>query len=261
MNKLKTQNFNNLLNYQHFLKNNSLKRKKYKLKNILFENQLVYKNHNLNLNIIELYNSENIQIPTTVLDFKDTYTIESFHKNQLLFNYNLNYNILHNYNNLMVNYKKKNNNNTIQGRIVTGDYKKAIIAVLGRTVIIKIFYLNRSINKKRKIYVNKFYARKYKKKNKSKYEQKKILNEQVTKLFISYTLRYLNFKIEKTKKKFIFSRISYVDDLYAWFRLKKLKKQMLLEKKIRLEKKKILLERKKKKSNFSRNQYVKKTKK
>lgn len=107
MNKLKTQNFNNLLNYQHFLKNNSLKKKRYKLKNIIFENQVLYKNQDLNLNIIELKNSENIQIPLTVLDFKNTYTIKSSHENQLLFNYNLNYNILYNFNKIMFNYIKK----------------------------------------------------------------------------------------------------------------------------------------------------------
>lgn len=105
MNKLKIQNYNNLLNYQHFLKNNSLKREKYKLKNILFENQILYKNQDLN--IIELKNSENIQIPLTVLDFKNTYTIQNLYENQLLFNYNLNYSILYNFNKIIFNYKKK----------------------------------------------------------------------------------------------------------------------------------------------------------
>ncbi len=74
MNKLKTQNFNNLLNYKHFLKNNSLKKKRFKLKNILFENQILYKNQDLN--IMGFKDSENIQIPLTVLDLKNIYTIE-----------------------------------------------------------------------------------------------------------------------------------------------------------------------------------------
>jgi len=34
MQKLKKQKINNLLNYQHFLKNNYLKKNKFKLKNI-----------------------------------------------------------------------------------------------------------------------------------------------------------------------------------------------------------------------------------
>ena len=87
MNKLKIQNYNNLLNYQHFLKNNSLKKEKYKSKNILFESQILYKNQDLN--IIEFKDSENIEIPTTVLDFKDTCTIQDSYENHLLFNYNL----------------------------------------------------------------------------------------------------------------------------------------------------------------------------
>ena len=233
MNKLKTQNFNNLLNYQHFLKNNSLKRKKYKLKNILFENQILYKNHNLNLNIIELKNSENIQIPTTVLDLNDTYTIDSFHKNQLLFNYSLNYNILHNYNKIRFNYIKKKDD-IIQGRIVTGNHKKTIIAFLGRTFSMKIHNLNNFINKKRKGYLKEFYAQKYK--------NKQLLNKRMNKLLISYKLRYLNFKIKKKKKKYIFSRVSYVDAIYKYLPIKKLKKRMLLEKK-----KKTFREKKKKK--------------
>ena len=107
MNKLKIQKFNNLLNYQHFLKNNSLKKKRFKLKNILFENQVLYKNKDLK--IIELENSENIEIPITVLDFNNINTIQASYKNQLLFNYNLNYHILYNFNKIIFNYilKKK----------------------------------------------------------------------------------------------------------------------------------------------------------
>lgn len=76
---------------------------------------------------------------------------------------------------------------------------------------------------------------------------------------ISYTFRYLNFKIQKNNKKYGFSRVSYIDAIIRYIPLKKLKKQMLLEKKQRiLEKKQKLLEKKKKKRNFSRNEYVKK---
>ena len=239
MNKLKTQNFNNLLNYQHFLKNNSLKKKRYKLKNIIFENQVLYKNQDLNLNIIELKNSENIQIPLTVLDFKNTYTIQSSHENQLLFNYNLNYNILYNFNKIMFNYIKKKIN-IIKGRIVTGSHKKVIIAFLGMTFSMKTFNLNRSINNK------KFYTKKLKKKKFLKY--KKFQNIKINKIIRSYKLRYLNFKILKNKKRYIFSRISYLDDIIRYLPIKKLKKRMLLE-------------RKKKKSNLSRKEYVKKQKK
>lgn len=244
MNKLKTQNFNNLLNYQHFLKNNSLKKKRFKLKNILFENQILYKNQDLN--IIELKNSENIQIPSTVLDFKKTYTIQTLYENQLLFNYNLNYNILYNFNKIMFNYMKKKNNNKIKGRVIRGNNRKTLIAVLGITFSMKSINLNNLINNKKN-----FYARKYKKK-KFKYGNffynfKKIKINQIIK---SYKLRYLNFKIEKNKNKNIFSRISYLEDVIKYLRIKNLKKRMILER-----------NKKKKKSNLSRKGYAKKQKK
>jgi hypothetical protein len=235
MNKLKIQNYNNLLNYQHFLKNNSLKREKYKLKNILFENQILYKNQDLN--IIELKNSENIQIPLTVLDFKNTYTIQNLYENQLLFNYNLNYSILYNFNKIIFNYKKKKDN-ILKSRIVTGNPKKIIIAFLGITFPMKTINLNNSINDKKNFYNKK----KLKKKMYRNFKNKKI-----KKIIRSYKLRYLNFKIENNKNKFFFSRISYIEDILKYIPIKKLKKQMLLE-------------RKKKKSNLSRKEYVKKQK-
>ncbi len=235
MNKLKIQNYNNLLNYQHFLKNNSLKKEKYKLKNILFENQILYKNQDLN--IIELRNSENIQIPFTVLDLKDIFTIKNVHKNQLLFNYNLNYSILYNFNKIIFNYKKKKDN-IFKSRVVTGNHKKAIMSFLGITFPIKTTNLNNLINDKRTFYCKK----RLKKKIYIKFKNKKI-----KKIITTYKLRYLNFKIENNKNKYFFSRISYIEDILKYIPVKKLKKQMLLE-------------RKKKKSNLSRKEYVKKQK-
>lgn len=242
MNKLKTQNFNNLLNYQHFLKNNSFKKKKFKLKNILFENQILYKNHDLN--IIELKNSKNIQIPSTVLDFKKTYTIQNSYESQLLFNYNLNYNILYNFNKIMFNYKKKNN--IIKGRVITGNNKKTLIIILGIIFSMKSINLNNLINNKKN-----FYIRKYKKKN-FKYKNffSKFKKTKINQIIKSYKLRYLNFKIEKNKNNTLFSRISYLEDIIKYLRIKKLKKRMLLE---RNKKNKI-------KSNLSRKGYVKKQK-
>lgn len=246
MNKLKTQNFNNLLNYQHFLKNNSFKKKRFKLKNILFENQILYKNQDLN--IIELKNSENIQIPSTVLDFKKTYTIQNLYENQLLFNYSLNYNILYNFNKIMFNYIKKRKNNVIKGRVVTGTNKKTLIAILGMIFSMKSINLNNLINNKKK-----FYAKRKKKKHIKYgnffYNFKKI---KIKKIIRSYKLRYLNFKIETNKNKNIFSRISYLEDIIEYRRIKNLKKRMILER----NKKK-----NKFKSNLSRKGYVKKQKK
>ena len=107
MNKLKKQKINNLLDYQHFLKKGSLKKKKLKLKNILFENQILYKN--MDSNIIELNNYENVYLPLTVLNLNNIYTIQIQYENQLLFNYNLNYDILYHFNSIIFkNILKKN---------------------------------------------------------------------------------------------------------------------------------------------------------
>jgi hypothetical protein len=221
------------------LKNNSLKKKRFKLKNILFENQILYKNQDLN--IIELKNSENIQIPLTVLDFKNTYTIQTLYENQLLFNYNLNFNILYNFNKIMFNYIKKKKN-IIKGRVMKGNNKKVLIAILGIVFSMKSINLNNLINNKKK-----FYTRKYKKNN---FKHKNFFNNykkiKVNQIIKSYKLRYLNFKIEKNKEKNVFSRISYLEDIIKYLRIKNLKKRMILER------------NKKKKSNLSRKGYVKK---
>lgn len=241
MNKLKIQKFNNSLNYQHFLKNNSLKKRKFKLKNILFENQILYKNQDLN--IIELKNSENIQIPLTVLDFKPIYTIKTLYENQILFNYNLNYNILYNFNRIMVNYIIKKKNNRVKGRVMTGNSKKTIVSFLGFTFPMKSINLNNLIYNKKNFYTKKNKKKKFKYKNFFN-NFKKI---KVNKIIRSYKLRYLNFKIERNKN--IISRISYIDDLIKYLRIKNLKKRMILERK-----------KKQKKSVLSRKGYAKKQK-
>lgn len=244
MNKLKTQNFNNLLNYQHFLKNNSLKKKRFKLKNILFENQILYKNQDLN--IIEFKNSENIQIPLTIVDFKNTYTIQTLYENQLLFNYNLNYNILYNFNKIMFNYIKKKNNNIIKGRVIKGNKRTILIAVLGIVFSMKSINLNNLINNKRK-----FYGKKNKNKNFKHGFFSKFKKIKINRIINSYKLRYLNFKIEKIKNKNVFSRIAYLEDIIEYLRVKNLKKRMILERNKKNEIKK----------NLSRKGYAKKQKK
>lgn len=102
----------------------------------------------------------------------------------------------------------------------------------------KTMNLNNLINDKRTFYLKK----KLKKNAYKKFKKNKIL-----KIMRSYTLRYLNFKIENNKNKYFFSRISYIEDILKYIPIKNLKKQMLLE-------------RKKKKSNLSRKEYVKKQK-
>lgn len=60
---------------------------------------------------------------------------------------------------------------------------------------------------------------------------KNFKNKKIKKIIRSYKLRYLNFKIENTKNKYFFSRISYIEDILKYIPIKKLKKQMLLERK------------------------------
>lgn len=245
MNKLKKQKINNLLDYQHFLKKSSLKKKKLKLKNILFENQILYKNRDLN--IIELNNFENIYIPSTVFDFKKIYTIDTLYENDFLFNYKLNYNILYNFNKIMFNYIKKKNNNIVKSKVVNGNHKKTLIILLGIVFSMKSINLNNLISNKKKFHINKFNKHKFKYKN-FFHTLKKIRIKQIIK---TYKLRYLNFKIEKNKNKDIFSRVSYLEEITKYLRIKNSKKRMLLE---RNKKKEF-------KSSFSRKGYEKKKKK
>ena len=67
MKKLKQQKITNLVNYQQFLKNNSLKKNQFKLKNILFDNKILYNNVNLESYVIEFNNYENIYLPFTLI--------------------------------------------------------------------------------------------------------------------------------------------------------------------------------------------------
>jgi hypothetical protein len=260
MNKLKTQNSNYLLNYQHFFKNNSLKRKKYKLKNIIFENQILYKNYNLNLNIIELKNSENIQIPSTVIDLKDIYTIKSVHNNRLLFNYNLSSTILENYNEIMLKLKEKKDRivkaRTIPVPVTLYKQKNSRIFCLGKCSGITYYDLNSIVHKQRRIFLNKFYSTKYKTKNfKKKFDKKlKVLNNKL----ITSTLMCFHYKIKKKKtEEGIFSRFEYIKEILEYLPIQKLKiklerRLLALKKKVHLKdtKKKILFEKIKERGVF-----------
>ena len=228
MQKLKKQKFNNLLNYQHFLKNNDLKKNKFKLKKNLFENQILYKN--MDSNIIELNNYENVYIPSTVLNLNNIYTIQIQYENQLLFNYNLNYDILYHFNSIIFKNVIKKNNNIIKGRVISGTNKKVFISILGVVFSMKPINLNNLINNKKTFYINK--KNKFKKKN-FFYIHKKIQPKQ---LINSYKLRYLNFKINiikdlnfKTKK--VLSRVSYLYELIKNQKINKKKKKKIFFKK------------------------------
>jgi hypothetical protein len=234
MQKLKKQKFNNLLNYQHFLKNNDLKKNKFKLKKILFENQILYKN--IDSNIIELNNYENIYLPSTVLNLNNIYTVQTQYENQLLFNYNLNYDILYHFNSIIFKNIIQKNNNIIKGRIIGGTNKKVLISILGVVFSMKPINLNNLINNKKTFYINK--KNRFKKK-KFFYIPKKI---QPKKLINSYKLRYLNFKIDiindlNLGKKKILSRVSYLQELIKNHKINKKKKKKIIFKKSVLSRK------------------------
>nr|UQT68347.1 ymf99 [Nothophytophthora sp.] len=233
MQKLKKKKINNLLNYQHFLKNNCLKKKKFKLKNILFENQILYQN--LDSNIIEFNNYENIYLPFTLIKINEISTIEMQYENQILFNYDLNYNIYYHFNKIMFQNIIEKKNNIIKGRLIGGNRynKKIFISILGIIFSMKPLNLNNIFNKKKN---KKFY-----------YFNRKINH---TRLINNYKLKYINFKIDiinhnnLIKKKKIFSRISYIQEILENQKIiqkyKKLQEQKNIQKKNIFKKKSIL---------------------
>jgi len=212
MTKLKKQKINTLVHYQQFLKNNSLKKKQFKLKKKLFENQILYNNLNLESYVIEFNNYKNIYLPFTLIKIDDISTIEMKYENIILFNYNLTYNILYQFNKLMFQYilKKKN---LIKGRLLGGNWnnKKIFISILGFVFFMKPINLNNALKYKKKFYFNK---------NNKKGFYKKRIN--VIRLINSYKLKYLNFQINNIKKKKKeLSRLSYIQTIINQQKLKK----------------------------------------
>nr|YP_010507882.1 ymf99 [Phytophthora asparagi]UXG55982.1 ymf99 [Phytophthora asparagi] len=211
MQKLKKQKINNLLNYQQFLKNNYLKNKKFKLKNILFENQILYNNLNFESYVIEFNNYENIYLPFTLIKIDKISTIAMKYENVILFNYDLTYNILHQFNKIMFQNILEKKNNSIKGRLLGGNWnnKKIFISILGFIFSMKPLNLNNALKYKKKFYFNK---------NSKKGFYKKKIN--ATRLINCYKLKYLNFQInnpnnlnilKKSKKEF--SRLSYIQTI------------------------------------------------
>nr|YP_010394136.1 Ymf99 [Phytophthora litchii]DAZ88144.1 TPA_asm: Ymf99 [Phytophthora litchii] len=211
MKKLKQQKINNLLNYQQFLKNNYLKNKKFKLKNILFNNQILYNNLNLESYVIEFNNYENIYLPFTLIKIDEISTIFMKYENIILFNYDLTYNILHQFNKIMFQNILEKKNNSIKGRLLGGNWnnKKIFISILGFIFSMKPINLNNVLNYRKKFNFNKY--------NKKGFYKKKI---NTTRLINCYKLKYLNFKVnninnlnilKKSKKEF--SRLSYIQTI------------------------------------------------
>jgi len=225
MKKLKKQKITNLLNYQQFLKNNSLKKYQFNLKNILFENPILYNNLNLESYVIEFNSYKNLYLPFTLLKIAEISTIDLKYENVLLFNYNLTYNIIYQFNKIMFKNIFKNNKNLLKGRLLGGNRnnKKLFLSILGLVFCIKPFNLNNSLNYKKKNYFNK--------KNKKGFYKNKINSKR---LINCYKLKYLNFTITKTifNKKQL-SRILYINTLIE---NQKINKKSVLSRKINVEK-------------------------
>ena len=215
MKKLKQQKITNLVNYQPFLKNNYLKKNQFKLKNILFENKILYNNVNLESYVIEFNNYENIYLPFTLIKIDEISTISLKYENVLLFNYDLTYNILYQFNKIMFKTVLKKKNNIIKGRLLGGNWnnKKIFISILGFVFFMKPVNLNNSLKYKKKVYFNKH--------NKKGFYKRKINS---TRLINCYKLKYLNFTIYNNQnilKKKELSRISYIQMIIENQKIKK----------------------------------------
>lgn len=177
-----------LLDYQHFLKNNYLKKNKYKLNNNLFENTILLKKNELNL--IELNQNNNIWIPILNNKLSIIYTIQRQYQNYLLFDYKFNYNLLYNYNKILLKKTFKEKNKKIKGRILSGNKKRILIAIFGLIFSIR----PKQLHKNKRV----FYGSKLKS----------------TKIILFYKLKYLYFKIDvHPNKKSILSRKIYVKEI------------------------------------------------
>nr|YP_009164904.1 hypothetical protein [Pseudoperonospora cubensis]AKZ29842.1 hypothetical protein [Pseudoperonospora cubensis] len=205
--QIKKQKNKKIISYQQFLKNNYLKTNKYKLKNILFENQILYKNLNLESHVIEFNNYENIYLPFTLIKLDEISTISLKYENILLFNYDLTYNILYQFNKIMFKNILKQQKNKIKGRLLGGNWnnKKIFISILGFIFSMKPINLNNSLNFKKKFNFNQY--------NKKGFYKKKF---SPIRLINCYKLKYLNFQINNinsSKKKnfqeFLIFKLSY----------------------------------------------------
>ena len=157
MKKLKIKKNIYLISYQQFLKNNYFHKNKFKLKNIFFENKILYNNLNLESYVIEFNNYKNIYLPFTLIKIADISTIALKYENILLFNYDLNYNILYQFNKIMFQNILKKKTNIIKGRLLGGNWnnKKIFISIFGFIFSMKPLNLNNYFNYKKKNYLNK----------------------------------------------------------------------------------------------------------
>ena len=213
MQKLQLKKNTKLLQYYKFIKNNNLKKNQHKLKYILFENHILYKNRNLESSVIEFNTYKNIYLPFTLINFSEISTIALKHNNVYLFTYDLTYNILNHFNKLMLQKNLSQRGDIIKGRLLGSNWnnKKIFISVFGFIFCMKPFHLNKFLNFKKKPFFKKF--------NKKIFFKKKLNS---TKVINCYKLKYLNFNINfKYNKKNELSRVSYLKKLFEQQKIKK----------------------------------------
>ena len=205
--KLKKKKTTKLLDYQQFLKNT-----KFKLKTILNENPILYDNTHLGSRVIEFNTYSNIYLPFTLLKIHEISTIKQKYENTILFDYDLNYNILKHFNKTMFRYFPKPTNGSrerLKGRILNGNWNKTTIyiSILGMVFFIKPMNLHKALNFNKK--------KMFRKLNRKKKKYWRRINS--TRLINSYTFRYLNFKIKPAPPKKGYtkelSRVDYIKEI------------------------------------------------
>ena len=96
---------------------------------MFFENQILYNNLNLEAYVIEFNNYENIYLPFTLIKIEEISTIALKYKTFLLFNYDLTYHILYQFNKIMFPISLNQKKNIIKGRLLGGNWKNKKILI------------------------------------------------------------------------------------------------------------------------------------
>jgi hypothetical protein len=195
----------NRYSYKHFLKNNLLNQKQFKIPQ-LYENLFLYKNNKFNFFLFNKLESKSHLEKSKISKLKKKMTNCKHFLifDRFFFNIRLNFFIIQNFNKIKLKQQLSQNNNFYTvGRILkqTRTYTNILLSVFGIIFIIKTRNLKRVIDKlMRNKYV--FFQIRRKKNNKKKKKERKKLKidkyfklEQGRKLLFKYQYRLLRFKL------------------------------------------------------------------